>query len=132
MTQQLERIKQHPFYAKWHFEIGIVVLFIGLSLVALGLADVVSRQDAASLELRRHDAEIARQAHQGELAHVALCAQREAIIGALALNRRFLKMTLPERIQEFGSVLGRAPDSLARSNIAGELRTLKSYSALRC
>jgi hypothetical protein len=127
MTSPIRRLKRHPFYVEWHFEIGIAVLFLGLALVAVGCTwAVISANDA--------NRKIDRQAREGASAHRVQCVQRAQVTDALELNRKFLAMTLAERVAAYGADLGRTPETFVRGNIVGELRVLRAYrrAGLRC
>lgn len=107
-------------YWKWHVEIGLFVVFVGVVGVAVGL--VSTRSD------------VARQAKEGQQAHVALCAQRDALRGAVVQNRLYLKLTPAQRVTRLGipPALADVAAPLILQSIASEARTLRSYRALRC
>lgn len=115
MTNPIRRVKANSFYREWHFEIGILVLFVGLSLVAVGLVLALDRGSRA-----------------GEQAHRALCAQKASSRQALDRNQAYLRMSPDERIRRYGPIFGNVPDSVIHQQILAQRRTLRSYRDLSC
>lgn len=106
------------FYWKWHVEIGLVVIFIGL--IVVGVVLFATR------------GEVNREVRRGNQAHVALCAQKQDLDERVAQSRAFLRMTPAQRTKKFGSALASVPSSEIRLGLFNYERTLQSYEALRC
>ena len=127
ITDRIRRVKDSEFYREWHFELGMLILVAALALIGVVAVETWSNRN----ELARHNQELARQARQGAAAHRAECARRTSLLRTVKTQRAFLKLTLEERIAQYGD-LGRTPDTTVRASIATELAELRSSRGLGC
>lgn len=100
----------HRFYWKWHVELGLLVVFIGL--VGVSTLLLSTRGD------------VARQASLGAQSHAAVCALRADLRGREHQAEAFL------RAHPHGA-LGLTAAQI-RQSILNEQRTILALRALRC
>lgn len=62
----------------------------------------------------------------------ALCAFKTDLEKRYENSQKFLRLTLPERIEEYGSVLGRVPPETVQASARNQEQTLESLSDLTC
>lgn len=91
--------------------IGFLILFVALSIVVYRLEGL---------------------ARQGAQAHDANCALRADLQGRVDASRVFLDMTLAERINQYGPVLGSIDPEIVRSKLPDQQRSLDALAVLDC
>lgn len=110
--------KLKRFYWRWHVEIGLLLVFLGLVLVAAVL--ISTRSD------------VNHQAHRGAQAYFAVCQYKGDLEQRAQQGRAFLNLTPAQRVKKYGAAFGHIPPATIRASVLNEERAVKSLAALRC
>lgn len=71
-------------------------------------------------------------AEQGAESHAALCANRVSVEGQISDSKKFLALTIAERVKKYGDGVGRIPEATIRIGLERQEEYLKSLDVLHC